>query len=88
MIDRHENPHNKKNFRPMPKWFENLANAASGDNCKRGPAQRKALEGLGGVLSIIMGGAMIIGMTVAFGVWGLAVIGIILFTGMLTGRKE
>lgn len=68
------------------RFFGKCEKFASGDNCERGPAQRKAALGIGNFLGMVMGVAVIIGMVVAFGVWALAVVGLIVTVNVLTNR--
>jgi|AntRauTorcE11898_2_1112593.scaffolds.fasta_scaffold01590_5 hypothetical protein len=60
----------------------------TGDNCERGKAQREAVESFSGFLSVLMATALTIGMGIAFGAWAFAVVGIIVFASMLSGRKQ
>jgi len=59
---------------------------ATGSNCKRGKAQREAFDAFGGFMMSIGSIAILLGIVVAFGIWGLAVIGAIIAVNVLTTK--
>lgn len=81
-------PASKFQRKPKKSLFQQYADFTTGDNCKRGPAQREAMKATGGFLSGVISVAILIGAGVALGTWAVVVIGIIVFAGMLTGRKH